>query len=489
MGLFDIFQNKPKLVSDSVKHTLIVFDWDSFKHQQDLRFIDDYDSPVLLFISRDSADPRWDVLESKYPCYKHILPPYERSFSHFFISVVIFEFFSKKIYKKVVIAASHNFYKGTITFLNEKKVMAELYEVDPTPDQLARRSARQNQRVPQYGSTRTENRFERKNDNRLDSRRDNRQDNQVDFRTETRDVSRQFNNSENRNDSRYDSKPNNFEDRNDSKNAKGVASQNGGSFRDNEGSPNSRFNPKRGRDEAIDVPSSVTKPNTRNNLNSNTQNSDTYSERKKYPDLGKDSNDNDRLGIRNDKKHFERNEVSPDTNLENLDDNQNFRRNSRIDNRVHSSENRTTGFNRNIGSEEGFGDSDERYIANQNASNFEQGITPELTFEDLNLMVNYFNRNFNILGIYLNAKLGTLIKQATNKNAYEIYGSKNAKPFIRTLLKNGCIEQVDNQTFRVLKQVEVSMFPLNQDGEPENYSTFPKKRPFNNRKYKPKGTI
>lgn len=324
MGIFDsLFQAKPK-VPDGNKHTLIIFDWDSFSHEQDFHFINQYENPVLWFVTRGNRDPRWDVLKSKYPVTYLQVPDYERSLISFLICSLMFEVASNKIYKKVVIAAGHSYFKGTVSFLLEKKILAELYEVDS--------------RFP------THDRRDRDNRDNRDNRRP---------RNESQDRRREAPN----NDRQRDSRDNN----NDRREAR----------------------PER----------STT--NLRNNTRQNTDNNRPNTERQRHshdlPDQNKD--------------------VS--THHDSIES-----------------------------------------TRNQDSDRVNRLPTPE----DLQKIVDFFNKNYTPENVYPKSYFGLLIKQATKRNAPEVLGTKNAKPFIQVLVRNGCVEQVDDQTFRVLKPADVSMF-------------------------------
>lgn len=83
--------------------------------------------------------------------------------------------------------------------------------------------------------------------------------------------------------------------------------------------------------------------------------------------------------------------------------------------------------------------------------------------DDLNRIVNYFNKNYNIGEVYQKSFLGMLVKNATQRNTQQVLGSKNAKPLISALIKNKCIEQEDSQHFRVVKHASVEMFDRLKD--------------------------
>jgi hypothetical protein len=314
MGIFDsLFQAKPK-VPDGSKHTLIIFDWDSFSHEQDFHFITQYENPVLWFVTRGNRDPRWDVLKSKYPVTYLQVPDYERSLISFLICSLIFEVASNKIYKKVVIAAGHSYFKGTVSFLLEKKILAELYEVDGRFPSQNRRDIRDN--------------------------RDNR-----------RPQDRQRDSSAN----------------------------------DRQREPNDR---RRNHPEQHEprIERQIQSKNTTRPINEPTRRSGVTSA-PIVPEKVKDVPTN-------------------------------------INEPTHQPE--------------------------------QANRLP--TPEDLQKIIDFFNKNYTPENIYPKSYFGLLVKQATKRNAPEVLGTKNAKPFIQVLVRNGCIEQVDEQSFRVLKPAQVSMF-------------------------------
>jgi hypothetical protein len=96
------------------------------------------------------------------------------------------------------------------------------------------------------------------------------------------------------------------------------------------------------------------------------------------------------------------------------------------------------------------------------------------TPEDLQKIIDFFNKNYTPDKVYPKSYFGLLVKQATKRNAPEVLGTKNAKPFIQVLVRNGCIEQVDEQSFRVLKPAEVSMFTSSNGRSAARRKPFPR---------------
>lgn len=522
MGLFDIFQNKPRPSNEQNKLTLIVFDWDSFKHHQDFRFIDDFDNPALIFVSRESPDPRWEVLKAKYPSYEYVLPDYERNFSHFFISVIIFEYFSNRVYKKVVIAASHGFYKGTITFLNERKILAELYEVDPSSEQLARRAARQNQRqrdtnIKSVGGhlAKGERRYNRTEGANFSSGSENKtsfdsnevpsigKGNSLEYqrsRGQSKNKSdignNRLENSDRQNrenrisSNQANSGPrNNYQDSRDLVDSNEIKPRN---FRkeyfepEEHSSNDSHFHEK--EPENVRMKHSASESSDSNETNQKLGINDRFRR-------GKDEVSDSRINLNRDgsSNTHDWNSQKSESESRRFSDKEEFRNRSSQNFRRESQSSRNLATNSRREDASDFQQKDDRQNSEMRTRYHQGSIDPSmensvnspfLSLRDLVLLVNFFNQNFVIDGVYLNARLGMMVKQATNKNAADLFGPQNAKPFIRTLLVNGCIEQVDSQNFRVLSHIEVEMFPLDENGNPNLQDKRPVRRSFHNRRYR-----
>ena len=392
MGIFDsLFHSKPK-APEGNKHTLIVFDWDSFSHEQNYQFLEQYENPVLWFVTRGKWDPRWDVLKSKYSV-KHLeVPAYERSLSNFLMCSLIYEVASNRsIYKKVVIAAGHSFLKGTVSFLLEKKILAELFEVDPRfPNRDRNTTRRGNEQGSQIDERSQRTNRER---NERSSGRDRERD------ASTRGGARNPTPKETSRDSFRDNSRN-------SVNEKDAMT---GQLRENR--------VERNRDSSLHNRSKQ----------SDSSHHDSQTEEHKQR-VAPERVVSDRKKQSSDDHHEIRNKIAPS-------DHQDF----------HQNEN------------------------DPENTPLSHGSLP--SSEDLKLIVQYFNQHYLVGETYQKSFFGMLIKQATRRTATEVLGSKNAKPFIQVLMRNGCIEQLDSQTFKVLKPVELEMFNGSRSSN--------RKRPYN----------
>lgn len=425
MGIFDsIFHAKPK-APDGSKHTLVVFDWDSFSHEQDYHFLEQYENPVLWFVTRGKWDPRWDVLKSKYPVTYLQVPAYERSLISFLICSLIFEVASNRIYKRVIIAAGHSYFKGTVSFLLEKKILAELHEVEPRFPHQDRDRDRDRDRGNQRRGTERSEQSSNPNDRRqrptnITSERTerpvNRERDNRDMNRDRGDRERETPNRESRDNSRVNHRETGRET----------------TFRDRE--------PVRERD-------------SRDTRDRERDSRDHRNERDHSGDHTRDNrterNDRNKETPQHPLRNREATPTPPPRNIQNSEEtklrNQPERKRN-PDPEVTNTELRKKGTEENDNRNE--------------QENRGEGLTnPNLpTPDDLKLIVNYFNQHYLVGETYQKSYFGMLIKQATRRTAPEVLGSKNAKPFIQVLMRNGCIDQLDSQTFKVLKPVELEMF-------------------------------
>ncbi len=76
---------------------------------------------------------------------------------------------------------------------------------------------------------------------------------------------------------------------------------------------------------------------------------------------------------------------------------------------------------------------------------------------DAEKIVRHMKEKFTPGEVYLKSRFGILIKHATGKTNYEVFGSKTAKPFIQMLINNNCIEMIDSQHYRYIAAPTVEM--------------------------------
>ncbi|MCS7086686.1 MAG: hypothetical protein NZ534_11510, partial [Bacteroidia bacterium] len=80
------------------------------------------------------------------------------------------------------------------------------------------------------------------------------------------------------------------------------------------------------------------------------------------------------------------------------------------------------------------------------------------TEEDFEKIAYFFSVNFLSGHVYLKSFLGMAINQATGRTLQEIFACKSMKPIFTYLVRQGYLEEVDNQHFRVLAPPSAQIF-------------------------------
>lgn len=73
------------------------------------------------------------------------------------------------------------------------------------------------------------------------------------------------------------------------------------------------------------------------------------------------------------------------------------------------------------------------------------------TREDVQTLVQYFERHFMQGEIYEKSRLGGLVKDATGRTVYEVFRTRNGRHFVNVLRYHRCLEEVDEERFRFLR--------------------------------------
>lgn len=497
MGLFDLFQAKNKS-EDVKKHTLVVVDWDSCKSTQDFQFLLKIADPIIFCFTRRPQDSNLDQLRQLVKCTVQQLPEYESSLPIFLSNSLMYELQTNRVYKHVIIVSGTSQYQGTIAFLKEKRQSAELINLQP---------------ALRGGNDRRNNSSDRKRPDSRNNprssadtiRHDNRQP-----REETRNSS--FDRGHDKIADRYNERVDRFQemntvegndrssyenDRNNRRNsrpeqASSPAESTRNKIRPQENRPSDRPNRDRPanenrvnertdsrsndhhrnnaerRNENADRPSSLTRQNERSSPKPNTKTpSESYSRKNT-----------------NDATHQTTNETGIESNVHSTTDFSPPK--PRPTNEAKKNVLRAANLPYYAGdtpdNEHQINDSVERNSAEfGTSSESNTHFTPKT--EELQAIVDYFNQHFHVGSTYQKTLFGMVVKQATNKTTVEVLNSKNAKPLIIALLHNGCIEELDDQNFKVIKEAELEMlFQRPRHRSPSNKHRNPNRRSFQSKK-------
>ncbi|MCS6903915.1 MAG: hypothetical protein NZ576_00860 [Bacteroidia bacterium] len=129
MGFFELFWGKSKR-KPSRDQTLVVFDWESVRGKQlNYEFIKKLEKPIVWVVTRQEAPERYQELAA-YPTVTKIVPPYEKSLRLYLVSSLVYEVTTNAIYKKIILVGEGSHYAGTIRFLKEKGLLVDLINAE-----------------------------------------------------------------------------------------------------------------------------------------------------------------------------------------------------------------------------------------------------------------------------------------------------------------------------------------------------------------------
>jgi hypothetical protein len=483
MGLFDLFQAKNKS-EDVKKHTLVVVDWDSCRSTQDFQFLLKIAETNILCFTRRPQDANLDQFRQLVKCTVHELPEYESSLPLFLTNTLIYELQTNRVYKHVIIVSGTSQYQGTIAFLKEKRQSAELINLQPAMrnssdrrNNLADRrrpDTRNNPRTPATENNRSDNRPPREDSrNKSFDRGHDKIADRYNERVDRFQESPSFD---------ADDRHSNNNDRNNRRNtrteqapAHSESARNKNRPQDNRPTPSER--PQRER------PNIETRNDNRSNDNNRNNN-----ERRNEP-AERQTNQprsNERVSAKHGPKPQQEdgysrrnpNESSTQSNYTEHDTHL-AATNAPPEHAASPRPRPTKEANKNV-----LRAANLPYYAadNQDAEHLADGtlehISPESGFqsdttthftpksEELQAIVDYFNQHFHVGSTYQKTLFGMVVKQATNKTTVEVLNSKNARPLIMALLHNACIEEVDDQNFKVLREAELDMLTQRKRHQP-----------------------
>ncbi len=104
--------------------------------------------------------------------------------------------------------------------------------------------------------------------------------------------------------------------------------------------------------------------------------------------------------------------------------------------------------------------------------------------EDAQKITELFAQRFAVGESCRKSALGMLVRQATNRTVFEVFNTRNSKLFINTLLKNGNIEDIDSQYYKVnsipTPESLQRTIPPKSDLRPRNTNRYSNRRRFAN---------
>jgi hypothetical protein len=107
------------------------------------------------------------------------------------------------------------------------------------------------------------------------------------------------------------------------------------------------------------------------------------------------------------------------------------------------------------------------------------------SLEDAQKITDLFAQRFAVGETCRKSALGMLVRQATNRTVFEVFNTRNSKLFINTLLRNGNIEDIDSQYYKVNsiptpESLQRTIPPKGSDSRPRNTNRYPNRRRFAN---------